>query len=90
MDWTHPFDTYYRRNPDFDNADSAREVINLIQRQDAIADSLVGETSAEYVLDVLESQGIDPRAYVDCVEANVNHVITQRIQIAGLPLESFF
>lgn len=89
MNFSHPLDTYFRNHPDFDDADLAREAIQLAQRQDAIAGSLVGETSADYVLDVLESQGIDPKAYVDCVESNVQHLINNRATIAGLPIGFF-
>lgn len=90
MNLSHPFDTYLRTSPDFSDANAAKEVIDLSIRQNAIADCLEGQTTADYVLDVLESQGIDPTAYVDCVEANVQHVIESRVLVGGLPLEFFF
>jgi len=79
MELILPFSTCYRDHPDFNQSDHLQEAEALIQRQETIQSFLLGEESADYLLDMLEYQGIDPVAYVEMVESNVDHLINHQI-----------
>jgi len=80
-----PFSTYHRHELDFNESDSLQESEALIQRQETIQSVLYGEADADYLLDVLEHQGIDPVEYVAMVEANVNQAINHRVLVVPSP-----
>jgi hypothetical protein len=82
MDYLLPLTTFERQNPDFSGADRLQEVAAFIQRQRAIARCLDGLESPDVVLDLLDSQGLDPIAYVDEVEAAVELVIVQSLPVS--------
>jgi hypothetical protein len=71
-----PFSTCHRHEVDFNEADDLQESEKLIERQQVIQSVVLGDESASYLLDVLESQGLDPVEYVAMVEANVNYLIS--------------
>lgn len=75
IDLYTPFDTYLIEHPDFNQSDTMSEIEALFLRQRAIEGLVQGTLDAEYVLDVLEFQGIDPTTYVDSVQENVDLVI---------------
>ncbi len=85
MDLLLPFSTYHRHEPDFNESDSLQESEALIQRQETIQSVLYGEADADYLLDVLENQAIDPVEYVAMVEANVNQVINHQVLVIPPP-----
>lgn len=70
-----PFLTYYRSNLDYNAADKIQEFNLMNQRNEAIESFLVGKQSADYVLDLLESQDIDPVIYVETVEEAVRYCL---------------
>lgn len=74
-DLVDPFLTFYAHSPDHSRADGRRETEALSTRQGLIEDWLEGFESAEAVLDCLEEQGIGATAFVELVQANVQHVI---------------
>ena len=74
-----PFSTCLRDFLDFTNQDDIQEAQQLIQRQTAIQNCLLGKESPDLILDLLEFQGIDPLAYVEAIEANVNFVIANAV-----------
>ena len=76
MDLLLPFSTCHRHEPDFNEADDLQESEKLIERQQVIQSVVLGDESASYLLDVLESQGLDPVEYVAMVEANVNYLVS--------------
>lgn len=67
--------TFFRDHPDHNRGDARQEVIALDQRQAAIEGWLRGELPEEAVLETLLDQGINPDAYCDVVEANIDYVI---------------
>jgi hypothetical protein len=71
-----PFSTTFRQLPEVDDITEAQQ---LIERQTAIQNCLLGREQADVVLDLLELQGIDPIAYIEAVESNVNFVIANDI-----------
>jgi hypothetical protein len=75
MDLLLPFSTVHRHEADFNPHDSLRESEQLIERQQLIQEVVFGDALADDLLDLLEFQGIDPEAYVTCVEANVEQVM---------------
>lgn len=67
----NPFLTGYNDHPDYNEADHQAEFLRMVERNDAIQDLLDGKQSAGYVLDLLESQDIDPLVYVESVSEAV-------------------
>jgi len=76
MDLLLPFSTCHRHEPDFNEADDLQESEKLIERQQVIQSVVLGDESTSYLLDLLESHGLDPVQYVAMVEANVDYVIS--------------
>lgn len=70
-----PFLTFYRDNPDYNASDKFHEIGLMNQRNDAIESFVTGKQSADYVLDLLESQGIDPVIYVETVEEAIRYCL---------------
>lgn len=81
MELLLPFSTYHRHEPDFNQSDNLEEAEQLIERQQVIQSVILGDESADYLLDVLEAQGFDPTEYVAMVEANVNYLIANQALI---------
>jgi hypothetical protein len=79
--WLAPFTTEAIERPDQSLEDIQAETVRLFERQRAIDALLRGEVDAEFVLDMLAEQEIDPTAYVDCVQSNLEFLCP------GLPLE---
>lgn len=79
--WLAPFTTEAIERPDQSLEDIQAETVRLFERQRAIDAMLRGEVDAEFVLDMLAQQEIDPTAYVDCVRSNLEFLCP------GLPLE---
>lgn len=75
-----PFLTYYRSNPDYNVADKIQEFNLMNQRNEAIESFLVGKQSADYVLDLLESQDIDPVIYVETVEEAIRYCLEHPLE----------
>ena len=73
--------TVLRESPDFNSSDSQHEINQLIVRQTAIQDCLTGEQHADVLLDILDSQGINPIEYVACVEQNINFLLSNQLPI---------
>lgn len=67
-----PFDTLAIEHHGQSLADMQAESIRLFERQRAIDAMLRGEVDFEYLLDMLAQHGIDPTAYNDCVESNLD------------------
>lgn len=80
IDALDPLLTFYREHPDFNASDAQQETRQLVQRQDAIERMLRGEEAPEFVLDLLEHQGVDPLAYVDVAVDNIDWVLSQGLQ----------
>lgn len=70
-----PFLTALRHDPDFDRSDERNELEAAMVRDDLIEALIHGEGHLDTALDCLAEQGIDPNAWVDAVEANINYVI---------------
>jgi hypothetical protein len=85
MEFSDPFDTYYRSDPDFNPADRLQEAADLIQRQEALNLVIQGKELPDYYLDLLESQGFDPVVYVNAVVMNVDTAIARRVLITPSP-----
>ncbi len=85
MEFSDPFDTYYREDSDFNQSDRLQEATDLIQRQEALNLVMQGKERPDYYLDLLESQGFDPVAYVNAVVTNVDTVIARRVLITPPP-----
>lgn len=81
MLFIEPLSTYLIENPDFTEQDEQDEVKRLFARQQLIDAVARGEASAEDLLDMIESHGIEPAAYVDSVVHNVEFVIKNGISI---------
>ncbi|RUT08422.1 hypothetical protein DSM106972_015900 [Dulcicalothrix desertica PCC 7102] len=75
MDELLIFGTCYRENSEYNNADAAREMQQLLQRQQVIQNTLLKGEDFDDLFDLLEEQGIDSAEYVDMVESNVDFVI---------------
>lgn len=76
-----PFLTEQRSEPDMGQGDVLTESGLLIVRQQTIMGVIDGEVDAETLLDLLESQGIDPVKYVEAVEQNTQAVINGSHQL---------
>jgi hypothetical protein len=70
-----PFLTNPEWTPDFSERDNLRAITEMRQRNRAIQECVWGNLSAEALLDILESTGLDPIEYVDAVEGAVNALI---------------
>jgi hypothetical protein len=73
FDYADPFLTYIPLDA------SLEQVQQLLQRQEFIENSLEGREAASTVLDCLAEQGLDPIAYIDSVEEEVDRVIASGI-----------
>ena len=83
MDELLIFSTYFRDIYDYNKSDELSEMNQLLARQSMILDCLEGNGSAETLLDLLESQDINPIEYVETVEANVEFVINSGLILPG-------
>ena len=81
MDLILPLSTFYRENPDYNLADSINETRLLIQRQGMVDKVLSGDEQPDTLLDLLDSQGLDPIEYINSVEFNVQLVLENGILI---------
>lgn len=70
-----PLSTLKRENPDYNASDNRQEIEFLFARQQAIDGMLSGLIPVDYVLDLLEFQGIDPHQYANEAIANMDHAI---------------
>lgn len=84
-----PFITYYRNNPDYNASDKSREFDLMNQRNEAIESFLEGKQSADYVLDLLESQDIDPVIYVETVEEAIRYCLEHHSEDISISFDSF-
>lgn len=69
----NPFITYYRSNPDHSYLDTLNEISSVIARNNAIQSFLDGKIDCEYLLDFLESESIDPEAYMESVASEIEY-----------------
>jgi hypothetical protein len=81
-----PLSTNFRENPDFNESDRSREFELLAVRQGAIEEVLRGELSPGDLLDLLESQEIDPLDYMEAATEAIESVINRGEVIEGWPL----
>lgn len=70
-----PFLTALRHDPDFNRSDERNELHQAMVRDGLIEALIHGDEHLDTALDCLAEQGIDPNAWVDAVEANINYVI---------------
>ena len=70
-----PFLTYYRDSPDYNQSDKDREFNSVMTRNQATIDFLEGKETASYLLDVLESEDIDPVMYVESVDEAIRFML---------------
>lgn len=68
-----PFLTYYRQDVDYSVADAAHEFNLMVQRNEAIDAFLTGHQDVDYMLDVLNDQGIEPEEYLEAVESEIEY-----------------
>lgn len=73
------FATFPIENRDFNDADVQAECKRLFARQRAIADVLDGNLPADYLLDLIQEQGIEASEYVACIEDNLSLVESYRL-----------
>ena len=71
VDPTLPLMTVFRENPDFNQADSEREMALLFERQRMIDQVVAGTIPVDELLDCLNDQGFDPDHYADTVTDNI-------------------
>jgi hypothetical protein len=83
MFYIDPLSTNFRDEPDFNESDRAREFELLAVRQRAIEEILRGELSPSDLLEILESQEIDPTEYMDAATGAIEFVLNQGIGIEG-------
>lgn len=67
-----PFLTSLETDPDFDPLDERKAIENMRFRNRQIDNLLGGTISAEDLLDVLESTGVNPTEYANAVSDAVN------------------
>ncbi len=84
MHYLTPFLTLDSITSDYNPVDTEAEIQRLAVRQSAIEACLSGELPADWILDLLDYQGIDPVSYVDTVEANVANAIACGYQFDGV------
>lgn len=93
MDILDPFMTVFREHPDFDAGDARLESQQLGQRQDVIEQVMQGGESFDTLLDLLESQGIDPAEYINATAQNLDYIVDNGIRFtsndAGILLPEF-
>lgn len=65
------FDTTYIDHPDYNSSDHDAECRRLFARQRAIQGLIDGTVDPDYLLDLLEDQGVSPTEYVETVEDNL-------------------
>jgi hypothetical protein len=86
MLFDHPFTTYLgtETDPEFNGSDA--EVQEYILRENLIHQFLTGEEGEAVILDCLNEQGINPHAYLNSVEFNIELIISNRVEVtdAGL------
>jgi hypothetical protein len=78
-----PLATNYRDDPDFNASDRAQEVALLDVRQRAIDEVLRGKMSPADLLELLESQEIDPVEYMDASTEALEAAINGGMEIEG-------
>lgn len=93
MDILDPFATVFREHPDFNAGDARLEAQQLGERQDVIEQVIRGDESFDALLDLLESQGIDPTEYINATAENLNYIVDNGIRFtsndAGILLPEF-
>ena len=67
MELFNPFVTYYRDDVDYNYQDRLNEIDYLIARNHTISRFSDGEIDFEHLLDYLESESIEPEAYMESV-----------------------
>lgn len=75
MDSNHPFHSSYLHLADYNDADHQAEFERYQARNEAIEAMLDGTVGADYVLDLLDEQDIDPDIYVQSVEEAVRYCL---------------
>lgn len=75
-----PFLTALRHDPDFNRSDEQAELKAAMVRDDLIEALINGDGHLDTALDCLAEQGIDPNAWVEAVEVNINYVIDAGIR----------
>lgn len=70
------FDTYLNLDPQLSEAEFQAECDRLVQRQNAIAGLLKGETPVEQVEEMLFQHGIDPFEWAETAEDNLLWLLT--------------
>lgn len=85
MDYLTPLLTNFRDDPDFNQSDFDAEFEAMLVRNRAIELMLTGEISVDDLLDVLESQEVDPLEYATAASASIETTINQGMVITGCP-----
>jgi hypothetical protein len=83
MFYLTPLSTNYRDDPDFNESDRRAEFDMMTVRQDAIEAVVEGKMHPRDLLDLLESQEIDPVEYMDASTAAIEMVIREGIEVSG-------
>jgi hypothetical protein len=83
MLYIDPLSTNFRDDPDFNASDRANEIELLAVRQRAIDEVLRGELSPANLLELLESQEVDPVEYMEAATEAIEFVINQGMAIEG-------
>jgi hypothetical protein len=83
MDELLIFSTYFREIPDFNDSDELVEMKHLLARQSMLLECLEGSEPIETLLDLLETQDINPIDYVETVEANVEFAMNSGLILPG-------
>ena len=78
------FATWLEQDPDFNQSDQSNAIRRLDQRQTALRDHLFYGLPLDEYFDLLNDQGVDPSAYLQVVERNVEIVIANKICIEEL------
>lgn len=81
IDPTEPLLTFLETDPDYNESDERQAVTRLFLRQKAIDRLLAGDVDAMYVLDLLDSHGLDAGDWAERTTANLQKAVSQQIII---------
>lgn len=80
MDPLEPLLTWLNDNPDYSDQDYRQECDRLFTRQVAVDRMLRGELPADYVLDMLDSHGVDAARYADLAIGNLERAVNEQME----------
>lgn len=66
-----PLWTFGDDNPDLDQSDIARDTDEMMRRNDAVEDFVLGKISGDDLLGIIDESGIDADEYLDSVLDNI-------------------